>query len=401
MSVDFDIIIVGGSYTGIATALYLLKSAPDLKIAIIEKQDIINLDKKTDGRALAISKLSLDLFKEIGIYQRIADKAGQIKDIRITDHQSPVILDFLSKEEADKKTDNFGLVVESYILHNALRDQLLEQKNINIFCPKSYQEISFDNNLVSVLIDDQRVIKSKLLLACDGRFSKLRDYFNIHTARKDYQQKAIVFNIKHQKPHQNIAHEKFLPYGPLAILPLKDQNQSSIVWILKSNEAEAVLGLNQLNFTHQLLKKMENYQGTQELGEVEIISEKFSYPLIMIEADQFYHNQMILVGDAACGVHPIAGQGLNLGLVGIRILVELIKKYYLCGLDLNSQTLIKEYNKKAKFAAKKMIIATDVLNSLFETKNPVIKLARNLGLGVVSKIPKLRSFFIKNAGGIT
>lgn len=400
VSSDFDVIIIGGSYAGMATVLYLASVAPDLKIALIEKQDIINTDKKTDGRALAISRLSLELFKQIEIYDKIVDSAGLIKDIKITDHKSPIILDFLGKE-VDKKSGSFGLVVESYALHNALRNQLLKQKNIKIFCPKSYQEISFDNHLVSVVIDDQSVIKSKLLLACDGRFSKLRDHFNIHTTRKDYHQKAIVFNIKHQKPHQNIAHEKFLPYGPLAILPLKDQNQSSIVWILRSDEADAVLGLNQLNFTHQLLKKMQDHYGELELGEVEIISEKFSYPLIMIEADQFYHDQMVLVGDAACGVHPIAGQGLNLGLVGIKILVELMKEYHLCGLDLNSQILIKQYNKKAKFAAKKMIIATDVLNSLFETKNPAVKLARNLGLGVVSKISILKNFFIKNAGGIT
>ncbi len=393
-TLSYDIAIIGGSYSGMTTALHLANISDDLKIAVIEKQDIINCDKKTDGRALAISSSSLQLFKEIGIYDQVIKNAGEIKDIRITDYKSSVILDFLSKQ-IDKNYPNFGFIIESYLIHNALRDQLLQRKNITLICPNSYQEITFVDDLAVIKIDDQRIIRSKLLLACDGRFSNLRDYFKIATTRKDYQQTAIVFNIKHQKPHQNVAYEKFLPYGPLAILPLNDQNKSSIVWILKDSDSKAVLSLDEENFAHQLVKKMQNC-----LGEVEIISQKFSYPLTLIEADQFYHQKMLLIGDSACGVHPIAGQGFNLGVASIKILEQLVRKYYLCGLNLGSDLLIKEYNKSAKLGAKKMIIATDVLNSLFETKNSAIKIARNLGMGIVNKVPKLKKLFIKNAGGI-
>ncbi len=395
MILDFDIVIIGGSYSGMTAALTLATISDDLKIAVIEKQDIIRQDKKTDGRALAISHQSLQLFKEIAIYDQVIKNAGQIKDIKITDYKSSIILNFLSKE-IGRNHPNFGFIIESYLIHNALRDQLLKRKNITIFCPNSYQKIAFEDDLSLVTIDDQKIIRSKLLLAGDGRFSSLRDYFKIQTTKKNYHQKAIVFNIKHQKPHQNVAYEKFLPYGPLAILPLNDQNQSSIVWILKDSDCEAVLSLDELNFNHQLAKKMENI-----LGEVAVMSPKFSYPLILIEADQFYHQKMLLIGDSSCGVHPIAGQGFNLGVGGIRILERLVRQYYLCGLNLGSELLIKEYNKKAKFAAKKMIIATDILNSLFETKNFAIKIARNLGLGMVNKIPKLKKLFIKNAGGVS
>jgi 2-octaprenyl-6-methoxyphenol hydroxylase len=394
---DFDIVIIGGSYSGMTAALSLANISDDLKIAVIEKQDIVNQDKKRDGRAYAISNASLELFKEIAIYDQVISDAGEIKDIRITDYKSSIILDFLGKEANKDNANfaNFGFIIESYLIHNALRDQLLTRKNITLLCPHSYQAISFEDYLAVVKIDDQRIIRSKLLLACDGRFSNLRDYFKIATARKDYQQTAIVFNINHQKPHQNIAYEKFLPYGPLAILPLNDQNKSSVVWILKDSDSKAILSLDEKNFTHQLVKKMQNC-----LGEVEIISQKFSYPLTLIEADEFYYQKMLLIGDAACGVHPIAGQGFNLGIAGIKILEQLVKKYYLCGLNLSSDLLIKEYNKKAKFGARKMVIATDVLNSLFETKNSAIKIARNLGMGIVNKIPKLKKLFIKNAGGI-
>jgi 2-octaprenyl-6-methoxyphenol hydroxylase len=154
------------------------------------------------------------------------------------------------------------------------------------------------------------------------------------------------------------------------------------------------LHLDEKNFLQQLTKKMENC-----LGEVKIISEKFSYPLILIEAQKFYHEKMLLIGDAAAGVHPIAGQGFNLAISGIQILCNLIKNHLLVGLDISGSNLINAYNKKAKIEAKKMLIATDVLNSLFETKSLSISLARDFGLGLVNKLPRLKRFFIKSAGG--
>lgn len=388
---NFDIIIIGGSFAGMSAALALAKISDDLKIAVIEKQDIVQHNRKPDGRGYAISNSSLKLFDEIGIADIVLEESGTIKDIRITDYKSSAILDFLSKEVDEK---NFGALIESYIIHNALRDKLVKQKNIALFSPHSYEKINFFNNGVEVEIDNKKILKAKLLLACDGRFSPLRKLFNIHTTEKNYHQIAIVFNIKHKKSHENVAYEKFLPGGPLAILPLKNQHHSSIVWIAPNNDASAIMALDEENFVHQLNKKMENC-----LGEVEIISQKFSYPLIMIEAQRFYNEKMLLVGDASCGVHPIAGQGLNLGLQGIKILQELVKKYMFSGLDISSLALIEEYNKKAKSEAKKMVIATDILNSLFETKSLSIGLARDFGLALVNKLPKLKKFFIKNAGG--
>ncbi len=388
---NFDITIIGGSFAGMSAALALAQISDDLKIAIIEKQDIKNHDRKRDGRGYAISNKSLALFKEIGIYDAATKDSGVIADIKITDYKSPVIVDFLSKQGGEK---NFGALIESFIIHNALRDKVLEKKNITLFCPNSYEKINFFEKEVEVELNDKNILKSKLLLACDGRFSPLRDKFNIETETKNYNQIAIVFNIKHEKSHQNIAWEKFLPGGPLAILPLQKQNESSIVWIAPNQEAQVILELDQENFTQQLLKRMENC-----LGEVEVISQKFSYPLIMVEASKFYHDKMLLVGDAACGVHPIAGQGLNLGLESIKILQDLVRQYFLSGLDINSSTLIEEYSKKARFGTRKMVIATNVLNSLFESKSLTIGLARDFGLGLVNKIPKLKKFFIKNAGG--
>lgn len=391
MSKNFDIAIIGGSFAGMSAALSCAKISPDIKIAIIEQIDIKNQNRQPDGRGYAISNISLDLFEEIGIKTAATKTAGTIKDIKITDYHSPIFVDFLSKE-ADE--ENFGRLIESYQLHNSLRDAVLKQENITLFCPNSYQNIEFSPKKAEITLDNDQKISADLIFACDGRFSKLRERFQIATKTKNYNQKAIVFNIKHQKPHQNIAWEKFLPSGPLAILPLQDQNQSSIVWISEISLSETILDLDAQNFKQQLLKKMQNC-----LGDVEIISEKFSYPLIMVEASKFYHKNLLFVGDSACGVHPIAGQGLNLGLESIIILKKLIAENFLSGLEINSKTLIEKYNRQAKINAKKMVIATDLLNSLFESDSSTLKIARNIGLSFVNKLPSLKKFFIKNAGG--
>ncbi len=393
MTKKFDITIIGGSFAGISAGLALSQISADLKIAIIEKVNIKICDRKPDGRGYAISSKSLDFFKEVGILDEVTKEAGTIRDIKITDYKSPFFLDFLAKD-IEKK--GFGALIESYTVHNCLRDRLLKQENVEIFCPNSYEEINFDeeNKLAKVKLDNGDEIVCNLLLACDGRFSKIREKFNIETKIKDYQQTAIVFNIEHKRRHENIAWEKFLPGGPLAILPLKNQNQSSIVWIAPDEIAKAILKLDEKEFAEKLQQKMENC-----LGDVRVISKNYSYPLKMVEAGKFYHENMLLVGDAACGVHPIAGQGFNLALESIVILRDLVKQSFLSGLSINSNLLIESYNKRAKFNCKKMVVATDLLNSLFETKLKTVGIARDIGLGMVNKINVLKKFFIKNAGG--
>ncbi|MBP7709639.1 MAG: FAD-dependent monooxygenase [Rickettsiales bacterium] len=389
MSQNFDFTIIGGSFAGMTAALALANVSPSLKIAIVEKQDILKQDRKRDGRAYAISAASLKLFKEIGIFDETSKEAGVISDIKITDHKSPFFLDFLGREVGG----DLGQIIENYHIHNALRDQILLRKNITLFVPNSYEEINFENG-AAVKLDDGRILNSKLLLACDGRFSKLREIYQIHTTVKKYHQTAIVFNIEHERSHENVAWEKFFPGGPLAILPLKNSNQSSIVWVAADKMAPAILSLDEENFAQQLNKKMEGV-----LGNARVISEKFSYPLIAIEAEKFYHEKLLLIGDAACGVHPIAGQGFNLAIAGINILCELVKNNLVGGLEISAESLILAYNKKAKSGARKMLVATDILNSLFETKSLSIGLARDFGLGLVEKLPRLKNFFIKNAGG--
>lgn len=388
---NFDIVIIGGSFAGMTSALCLANISSDIKIAIIEKNDIINQDRQSDGRGYAISSQSLQVFQELGIYDQLQKNAGKIQDIKITDCNSPFILNFFGND-VNKNNQQLGQIIESFEIHNALRDKILQQKNIKIFSPDSYQTIDFgDQNKIKI---NNKTITSKIILACDGRFSELRKKYNIHTITKKYHQTAIVFNVNHQKNHNNCAWEKFYAGGPLAILPLKNQNQSSIVWIIADDKLEAYLDLDNKNFIHQLEKKIKD-----DVGNITKISEKFTYPLTLVEAEKFYHEKLIFIGDAACGIHPIAGQGFNLAISGIKILQNLISQKYLNGLEINSTDLFSEYNQKARKNAIKMAVATDLLNTIFETKSTLISTSRQLGLGIINKIPKLKKIFIKSAGG--
>lgn len=396
---QFDIVIIGGSFSGLISALSIAKSCPHFKIGLLEKSDIINQDKPRDGRAFAISRSSLKLFETIDILEEIKPVSGIISDIKIADGNSPFYLNFHSDDSLEKGAESesnnfFGIVTESFCVHKALRNKTILENNIEIICPNFYQDIIFENNQAEITLDNQRKITAKLVLACDGKFSNLRTKFNIKTFQKSYQQTALVFNISHSQPHQNIALEKFLPDGPFAVLPMKNPLHSSIVWTLKSKNAEAILLMDQENFSHQLNKSLNGY-----LGDTQLIDKAFSYDLNLVAADKFYYQRMVLVSDAAHGIHPIAGQGLNLGISDIKALTSLIKEYDDCGLDIGGETLLQKYSKTRKFETYKMIVATDALNGLFSNNFYILKTLRRTGIGLVEKVSILKNFFIKNAGG--
>lgn len=393
-ALDFDIAIIGSSFAGMTSALALAKISPEIKIAIIDKQEIFKHSRQSDGRAFAISKSSLNLFHEIDIYQDLISVAGKIVDIKITDYKSPLILSFMASEldDDDKK---MGLIIENHFIFEALKKQILLQRNIEVFSPNFYQEINFLPNFSQIILNDNKLINAKLILACDGRFSKLRELYQIKSEVKNYHQIATVFKISHQIPHKNTAFERFISNGPLAILPLQYPNQSSIVWINNDEFSEVLHQLDDENFLQQLHKKSENC-----LGKMTIISKKFTYPLNLILAEKFYYQKILFIGDSACAIHPIAGQGYNLAINSIKILQKLIAQNILNGLAINDNNLILQYQQKARVDAKKMAIATDLLNNIFESKSVAIRYGRNIGLGVINLLPSLKKFFITKAGGL-
>ena len=245
-----------------------------------------------------------------------------------------------------------------------------------------------------MLLDNNQQLTAPLLLACDGRFSLLRNKFNIYTYQKNYHQTAIVFKINHTLSHQNIAFEKFFSGGPLAILPLADNHQSSVVLILSQEQAQLLLDLDNQNFVWQLQKQVHF-----ELGEIEIISEKFSYPLTAVQAETFVYQQMLLLGDSACGVHPIAGQGFNLAISNLKLLIKLLQTQIIAGLPINQPQFLQNFALQAKKQSVAMLFATDVLDSLFKKDSHLLGLARKLGLLAVNQSKTIKNFFISKAGG--
>lgn len=388
----FDIAIIGAGFAGLSTAISLSEISPNLSISLIEKTDFLAKKKDSDGKNFAISNNSIKLFQKINIWDNLKDKSGPIKDIIISDKNSPFKL-FFHNDDIEN-SEQMGVILKSHDIYNELCNKIKSQKNIQIFSPNSYQDINFSEEESEIIFDNSSKILAKLIIIADGRKSYFREKFQIETNYKHYNQTALVFDIKHSDDHKNIAYEKFFPEGAFAILPLKDQKKSSIVWMVKTSMKDIYLKFDKENLNHQMQKKISN-----DLGKTEIISKIFSYDLELIYPKEFFYKKAILIADAAHAIHPIAGQGFNLGIKDIMILTDLIEQNFKIGENINSDELIAKYNKFAKFESKKMILATDNLDKLFSNNILPVKIARDLGLAITEKIPKLKKLFIKMAGG--
>ena len=420
---NFDFIIIGGSFVGLAVATAINITNPNWRIAIIDKLDFVNRKTPSDQKALAISKSTIDFLKEIALLDEdFLQNQAPISSIIIDDEEAKMLQFIANNTESNGK--NFGYIIDSSILYQQITKKIITLQennphNICFYCPNQYRKIDIITNEIGeeqvvVTLDNSSIIHGKMLIACDGRSSGIRRYFNIPTISKDYHQQAILFRITHEKPHNNRAWEKFYPGGPIAILPLPDisleqnlanqdgtadkcknqyKNQSSIVWIATNEKANI---LNKLD--SQQLKNHLQHNIFDDVGEIEHIGNKLSYSLHLIESDCFYHKKILLMGDAAVAISPIAGQGLNLALKSVALLKEMLIKQISQNQIIDEQFL-KTYQRKFKIIAGKMIIATDLLNSIFETNNQVVKKFRKIGLAIVNKSSLIKQLFIKGAGG--
>jgi 2-octaprenyl-6-methoxyphenol hydroxylase len=384
----YDIIIIGGSFSGLLCALKISQECPNLKIALIEKRDLKNQKYQPDGKSFAISHKSSKIFQAIGIWHKIEDLSGIINKIIITEQGFKRNVDF------SNDGDDLGFVIESYLIHQFLTEEILKSKNINIFSPQSVESVIEEEKYCQVNTDDNKSIKGRLLIASDGRNSKIRDLFRIPFKKKDYQQTAILFQIKHKKNHNNIAYEHFTNQGPMAILPMQKDNISSVIWILENKTAQS---LN--NLTDSQFLELFNLNLPIDLSNTEIITNKISYNLSLTVSDGFYQGRMLLLGDSMHAIHPIAGQGFNLTIGDIESLSNIIKTHHEAALDIGSEILLQKFMKDRKLDIKKMVRMTDGLNEVFLMKNPILKKFRRFGLCLLDKTPKLKKFFIDNAGG--
>lgn len=387
----YDVIIAGGGMVGMAASIAFATAG--IRCAVVERVPHPNqLESKFDGRTSAIALGTKRLLERIGAWEHMAPHAEPINDIRVIDGDSPL---FLHYDHHEVGNEPFGWIVENRVIREALfarGDALAE--HIALFAPNSVTAADIQPGHAAVTLDDGRILQAPLLVVADGKFSTTRDMLGIKTTTIPYEQTALVCTIAHSEPHHGLALERFLPIGPFAVLPMQ-QNRSSLVWTESAERAKGLLQLPDDEFVEEIQRRVGGY-----LGDISLAGPRFSYPLTLVHAETYTAHRTALIGDAAHAIHPIAGQGVNLGFRDVAALAEVITDAKRLGLDIGFGTVLAGYARWRAFDATTMVAVTDTLTRLFSNDILPLKTARRFGLGAVGKIPPLKRFFMRHAMGL-
>ena len=385
-----DVLIVGSGLVGGMLACALGQA--QVATVVIDRDDPAVLQAAThDGRGTTLSLSSQRLLNGISVWTTIAPHAGAILDIRVADDDSRL---FLHYDHADIGADPFGWVVENPLMRRALFRRIQVLPAVTFLAPVTVAHMRRDGAGVHVTLIDGRRIEARLVVAADGRASPTRGAAGIGITRWSYPQMAIVCTVTHQEPHRNVAVEHFLPAGPFAILPLAHPCRSSIVWSEHSRLAPSLMALDENAFLAELKARFGDF-----LGAIQVIGPRFSYPLSLQYAGSFIAHRLALAGDAAHGMHPIAGQGLNMGIRDVAVLAEVIVDAARLGLDVGESSGLVRYQRWRRFDTMTMLALTDGLNRLFSNESGPVRFVRDVGLAVVDHLPPLKRFFMRHAMG--
>ena len=386
MQEKFDIVIVGAGLVGLTAALACAKKGA--KVCILD-QKLPNI--KGDLRASAISASSFVLLKNLNVIDSIVGNIQAIDKIFISDSRVG------RKNKLNLKFQNLnhkGYMIDNSILKNELLKLIKKSHGITLKAPVKILKTFTNSDKVKINLDNNRRIEASLLVAADGKNSSYRKSADISVRFTHYKQSAIVTTIGHEFAHNGSAHQFFFPGGPLALLPLT-KNRSSIVWSDSSLASGAAMSLNDSDFIDEL-----SYRINGLLGKIKLLGPRQIFPLNLQMANRYTAKRLVLVGDAAHSIHPIAGQGLNLGLRDAAALADNVALSIRKGIDLGSE-VIQEYEKWRSFDNNKLGITTDILNRLFSNKNSSLRIIRRLGLNGVNRSELLKTFFIEEASGLT
>lgn len=394
---DTEIIIAGGGLVGNALAIALARG--DIKVVVIDPLPRAQqLATEFDGRTSAISSGSVRILTHLGVWNHMAGAAQPIHDIRVCDQDKPGFVHYSDKEVGEP----FGYILENGQIRRGLYLGLEGEANITVIEDKVV-DYSTTAASATVTLESGRHITAPLLIAADGRFSKLREKAGIPHRVISYDQTAIVCLIEHEQPHDGVALEKFYPAGPFAILPLvptaEGIHRSGIVWTEHDNDAPHYVKLSDDEFNAELQRRVGD-PATSYWGRVKAVGKRFAYPLKLMHADHFIAHRFVLVGDAAHGIHPIAGQGVNLGYRDVAVLAELLIEQRKLGLDLGSESVLSHYQRWRRFDSFSMTASTDILNRLFSNQVPGLSLIRRAGMVAVNHMPPLKRYFMKHAMGL-
>ncbi|CUH86730.1 2-octaprenyl-6-methoxyphenol hydroxylase [Phaeobacter sp. CECT 5382] len=391
-----DILIVGGGLNGPALALALAQTGHSVTVVdALPKGDFE--DDAFDGRGYALALASKRLLSQIGVWARVADHAQPMLEIKASDGHvgegaAPFFVHFDHREIEEGP---MGYMLEDRYLRRAFLQAMEDEPLITMINQRRVVAQAPDQTGVTLTLDTGEELRGRMLVGSDGRKSGTAERAGIKRSGWDYGQTALVCAIDHEKPHHGIAHQFFMSAGPLAILPLPG-NRSSIVWSEKTKMATAIHALNDADYIAALKPRFGDF-----LGEISLVGKRFTYPLNLTIANSFVADRLALVGDAAHGMHPIAGQGLNAGLRDVGALAEVVTHATRRGEDIGSQLVLERYQQWRRFDTATLAATTDMVNKLFSNDNPLLRLGRDIGMGVVNGLPGLRRSFMREAAGLT
>ena len=394
MTESRDLVILGGGLVGMTLALAAAKAG--ITSHVIDKADPAELTAVgVDGRASAISTASWNLFRNIGLAARLEPLGCPIDGIAVTDQMKPGRIDF----RPEPQEGSLGRMFANRDLRLALFEAAAAEPAIVWHTGVEAVSRERGEHGVSVTLDNGTVLTGKLMVAAEGRRSPTRDEAGFKLAKWDYHHRAQVTALWHEKPHGNVAWEIFYPAGPFALLPLLDEggrHRSALVWTVAEKDAAGWSGLSDTAFLAEVQARVGEILGTLELA-----APRMSYPLNFHHAGKIVDQRLALIGDAAHGMHPIAGQGLNLGLRDVGVLVEVLSDGMRLGLDPGDAQLLKRYERWRSVDAFTVMAATDTITRLFGLPGRLPSLIRRAGMGAIQRLPSLKRFFMDEARGMS
>lgn len=389
-----DVIIVGGGLTGLTLAAALGQAG--LSVAVIDRESLASQTSADfDGRTTALSLGTKRLLEQVGVWPKIEADCEPILRIRIADKDSPAIMNYDSRDVGEEP---FGFIIENPLLRAALHARAGEIENVTHRPSSTIARVERDEGGVTVTLVGGHAYRAPLLVGADGRHSFVREWAEIETAKFDYGQTAIVTITHHEKPHGAWAIEHFMAPGPFAVLPMKDAadgtHRSSLVWTESSRAAADYAALPAAAFEAELQRRFGDY-----LGKVTAPNRRYAYPLSLQKAERQIAERVALIGDAAHAIHPVAGQGLNLGMRDVASLAEILVDSARVGLDIGTAPVLKRYDQWRNVDTFSMVAATDGIVRLFSNHSRVLRAVRGIGLMAVDRMPRLKQLFMRHAMG--
>lgn len=363
-----------------------------LTVAAIDRDTLQNQTLTDfDGRVSAVALGSIRMLERLGVWQNVAPHAQPIYDIRVSEGYSPFYLHYDHREVGEER---FGVIAENRHIRYALQHRVSELDAVTLITPAAIKDIERTSHRAILRLDNGRSVQARLLIGADGKHSHVRASARIDVLESAYEQTAIVTTIAHVKPHYGLAQERFFPAGPFAVLPMQG-NMSSLVWVEPQELAPVYLGLNDNVFLQEISKRVGGY-----LGDITLVGKRFSFPLSVMHASRYTDLRLALIGDAAHAIHPVAGQGVNLGWRDAAVLAEAIADAHRLGLDIGGASVLERYQRWRRFDNVAMMAMTDSLNRLFSNRSKLLHIARGSGFALVDKLPALKRFFMRNAMGM-